>query len=74
MYSLESIALMDLLNNPQNYEVDHIIPRSVAFDNSIHNKVLVKQIENSKKVIEHHTNTLILVMQSYHTINLSNIS
>ncbi|MEK5451199.1 type II CRISPR RNA-guided endonuclease Cas9 [Staphylococcus sp. FSL R7-0694] len=49
LYSLESIALMDLLNNPQNYEVDHIIPRSVAFDNSIHNKVLVKQIENSKK-------------------------
>jgi len=49
LYSLESIPLMDLLNNPQNYEVDHIIPRSVAFDNSIHNKVLVKQIENSKK-------------------------
>lgn len=49
LYSLESIPLMDLLNNPQNYEVDHIIPRSVAFDNSIHNKVLVKQIKNSKK-------------------------
>lgn len=49
LYSLESIPLMDLLNNPHNYEVDHIIPRSVAFDNSIHNKVLVKQIENSKK-------------------------
>ncbi|MHD0396752.1 type II CRISPR RNA-guided endonuclease Cas9 [Staphylococcus simulans] len=49
LYSLESIPLEDLLNNPFNYEVDHIIPRSVSFDNSFNNKVLVKQEENSKK-------------------------
>ncbi|MCJ1662588.1 type II CRISPR RNA-guided endonuclease Cas9 [Staphylococcus sp. NRL 16/872] len=49
LYSLESIPLEDLLNNPNYYEVDHIIPRSVSFDNSYQNKVLVKQIENSKK-------------------------
>ncbi|EFU83472.1 type II CRISPR RNA-guided endonuclease Cas9 [Staphylococcus lugdunensis] len=49
LYSLESIPLEDLLNNPNHYEVDHIIPRSVSFDNSYHNKVLVKQSENSKK-------------------------
>lgn len=49
LYSLESIPLEDLINNPQYYEVDHIIPRSVSFDNSYQNKVLVKQTENSKK-------------------------
>lgn len=49
LYSLESIPLEDLLNNPNHYEVDHIIPRSVSFDNSYQNKVLVKQTENSKK-------------------------
>lgn len=49
LYSLESIPLEDLLNNPYHYEVDHIIPRSVSFDNSFNNKVLVKQEENSKK-------------------------
>ena len=49
LYSLEAIPLEDLLHNPFNYEVDHIIPRSVSFDNSFNNKVLVKQEENSKK-------------------------
>ncbi|MCD8915918.1 type II CRISPR RNA-guided endonuclease Cas9 [Staphylococcus simulans] len=49
LYSLEPIPLEDLLNNPNHYEVDHIIPRSVSFDNSFNNKVLVKQEENSKK-------------------------
>lgn len=49
LYSLEAIPLDDLLKNPLHYEVDHIIPRSVSFDNSFHNKVLVKQEENSKK-------------------------
>ncbi|WP_158263933.1 type II CRISPR RNA-guided endonuclease Cas9 [Staphylococcus simulans] len=49
LYSLEPIPLEDLLNNPYHYEVDHIIPRSVSFDNSFNNKVLVKQEEDSKK-------------------------
>lgn len=49
LYSLQDIPLEDLLRNPSHYEIDHIIPRSVVFDNSLHNKVLVKQIENSKK-------------------------
>lgn len=49
LYSLEPIPLEDLLRNPLHYEVDHIIPRSVSFDNSFNNKVLVKQTENSKK-------------------------
>ncbi|QDW97809.1 type II CRISPR RNA-guided endonuclease Cas9 [Staphylococcus agnetis] len=49
LYSLKDIPLEDLLKNPNHYEVDHIIPRSVAFDNSMHNKVLVRAEENSKK-------------------------
>ncbi|MCU5746952.1 type II CRISPR RNA-guided endonuclease Cas9 [Staphylococcus sp. SQ8-PEA] len=49
LYSLESIPLEDLLNDQFSYDVDHIIPRSVSFDNSFNNKVLVKREENSKK-------------------------
>lgn len=49
LYSLTDIPLEDLLRNPTHYEVDHIIPRSVSFDNSYNNKVLVKSVENSKK-------------------------
>ncbi|MGK0577319.1 type II CRISPR RNA-guided endonuclease Cas9 [Macrococcus capreoli] len=49
LYSLTDIPLEDLLRNPTHYEVDHIIPRSVSFDNSYNNKVLVKSIENSNK-------------------------
>lgn len=57
LYSLEAIPIEDLLSNPTHYEVDHIIPRSVSFDNSLNNKVLVKQSENSKKGIGHLINT-----------------
>lgn len=49
LYSLESIPLEDLLRDPTHYEIDHIIPRSISFDNSLANKVLVKQEENSRK-------------------------
>lgn len=49
LYSLKPINLDDLVNNPYHYEIDHIIPKSVSFDDSMNNKVLVYQIENSKK-------------------------
>nr|WP_235182729.1 type II CRISPR RNA-guided endonuclease Cas9 [Gracilibacillus boraciitolerans] len=49
MYSLKSIPIEDLINQPQNYEIDHIIPRSVSFDDSQSNKVLVRNEENQKK-------------------------
>ena len=48
-YSFENIDLNTLLLDHTSYEVDHIIPRSISFDNSINNKVLVKSIENQKK-------------------------
>ncbi|PNZ29433.1 type II CRISPR RNA-guided endonuclease Cas9 [Staphylococcus rostri] len=49
LYSLKDIPLNDLLRNPDHYEIDHIIPRSISFDNSMHNKVLVRSEQNAKK-------------------------
>ncbi|ARJ51065.1 type II CRISPR RNA-guided endonuclease Cas9 [Staphylococcus lutrae] len=49
LYSLKDIPLEQLLKQPYLYEVDHIIPRSVSFDNSMQNKVLVLAEENAKK-------------------------
>ncbi|MGM8211177.1 type II CRISPR RNA-guided endonuclease Cas9 [Virgibacillus sp. W0430] len=49
LYSLKAIPIEDLLDNPNFYEIDHIIPRSVSFDDSQNNKVLVKSEENQKK-------------------------
>lgn len=49
MYSTDAIKVEDLLNSPEHYEVDHIIPRSVSFDDSQNNKVLVKLEENQRK-------------------------
>ncbi|GAA5417808.1 CRISPR-associated endonuclease Cas9 [Paraliobacillus ryukyuensis] len=49
MYSLKEIPINDLMENPQNFEIDHIIPRSVSFDDSQNNKVLVRKEENQKK-------------------------
>ncbi|WP_163970590.1 type II CRISPR RNA-guided endonuclease Cas9 [Oceanobacillus halotolerans] len=49
LYSLDSIKIEDLLENPHNYEIDHIIPRSVSFDDSQNNKVLVRKKENQNK-------------------------
>lgn len=49
IYSGEHIDIYDLINNPDKYEIDHIIPLSISFDDSRNNKVLVKQIENQNK-------------------------
>lgn len=49
MYSGEKISITDLINNPLAYEIDHIIPRSISFDDSQDNKVLVKRVENQNK-------------------------
>ncbi|MGL5723460.1 type II CRISPR RNA-guided endonuclease Cas9 [Cetobacterium sp.] len=48
-YSGKTIAIEDLLNSPQNFEIDHIIPRSISFDDSQNNKVLVMRDENQNK-------------------------
>ncbi|MGL4383088.1 MAG: type II CRISPR RNA-guided endonuclease Cas9, partial [Bacilli bacterium] len=49
LYSGEDINIHDLINNRQDYEIDHIIPLSISFDDSQSNKVLVKSIENQQK-------------------------
>ncbi len=49
LYSGRSIEPKDLIEHPDLFEVDHIIPRSISFDDSRSNKVLVYRTENQKK-------------------------
>lgn len=49
LYSGDTIEPMDLIKNPQKFEIDHIIPRSISFDDSRSNKVLVCHAENQHK-------------------------
>lgn len=48
-YSGKIIEIEDILNDPNKFEIDHIIPRSISFDDSRSNKVLVYRSENQKK-------------------------
>lgn len=49
LYSGKAISVSDLLENPNLFEVDHVIPKSISFDDSRTNKVLVYRTENQKK-------------------------
>lgn len=49
LYSGKAILPYDILHNPQLFEIDHIIPKSISFDNSRSNKVLVYHTENQQK-------------------------
>ncbi len=49
MYSGETIHLETLINEPEAYEIEHIIPYSISFDNSLDNKALASQGENQGK-------------------------
>ena len=49
VYSGRNIDPKDILENPDLFEIDHIIPRSISFDDSRSNKVLVYHSENQKK-------------------------
>ena len=49
LYSGKKIDIHDLLYNPSIFEIDHIIPKSISFDDSRSNKVLVYGTENQKK-------------------------
>lgn len=49
LYSGRKIDPRDLLEKPDMFEIDHIIPRSISFDDSRNNKVLVYRTENQKK-------------------------
>ncbi|MDO6829910.1 type II CRISPR RNA-guided endonuclease Cas9 [Mesomycoplasma ovipneumoniae] len=49
LYTLEKIVIDDLINNSQIYEIDHIIPYSMSYDDSQANKILTTKAENLKK-------------------------
>lgn len=49
LYSGKNINPKDIIEHPDMFEIDHIIPRSISFDDSRTNKVLVYHTENQKK-------------------------
>lgn len=49
LYSGEPIDLRTLILNENAYEIDHIIPISISFDDSLANKVVVKSEYNQLK-------------------------
>lgn len=49
LYSGRAIEPKDIIEYPEMFEIDHIIPRSISFDDSRNNKVLVYRTENQKK-------------------------
>lgn len=48
-YSGRVIRIDDLIDDQNKFEVDHIIPLSISFDDSRSNKVLVYAVENQSK-------------------------
>lgn len=49
LYSGKIIEPEDLIKHSELFEIDHIIPRSISFDDSRSNKVLVYRTENQNK-------------------------
>lgn len=49
IYSGKSITAQDVVNNPYMFEIDHIIPISISFDDSQNNKVVCLHGENQDK-------------------------
>lgn len=49
IYTNNTINIDDLINDPYMYEIDHIIPISISFDDSLNNKVLVTHKANQDK-------------------------
>ncbi|WCG35033.1 type II CRISPR RNA-guided endonuclease Cas9 [Companilactobacillus farciminis] len=55
-YNGEEISASDLISNPDKFEIDHIIPQSISFDDSINNKTLcfasMNQVKGQKTPYE----------------------
>lgn len=55
-YNGETIGATDLLRNPDKFQIDHIIPQSVSFDDGINNKTLcfasMNQVKDKKTPYE----------------------
>lgn len=55
-YNGETIEATDLIRNPDKFEIDHIIPQSISFDDSLNNKTLcfasMNQVKGQKTPFE----------------------
>ena len=49
IYTGKIISVQDLIKNPNIFEIDHIIPKSISLDDSLNNKVLVYNYANQLK-------------------------
>lgn len=49
LYSGKVITISDLVNYPHKFDIDHIIPKSISYDDSLNNKVLCYASENRQK-------------------------
>ena len=49
LYTGKNIPISDLIHNQYKYEIDHILPLSLSFDDSLSNKVLVLATANQEK-------------------------
>lgn len=49
IYTGKVISVQDLINKPNMFEIDHIVPKSVSLDDSLNNKVLVYGYANRVK-------------------------
>ena len=49
IYTQEPIDIKDLINHPENYNIDHIIPYSISYNDSSANKVLTTSSNNKDK-------------------------
>ena len=49
LYTGKNIPISDLIHNQYKYEIDHILPLSLSFDDSLSNKVLVLATSNQEK-------------------------
>lgn len=49
LYTGQYIPIYELIHNQQMFEVDHILPLSLSFDDSLSNKVLVLATANQEK-------------------------
>lgn len=49
LYTGKTIPISDLIHNQYKYEIDHILPLSLSFDDSLSNKVLVHATANQEK-------------------------
>lgn len=49
LYTGKNIAISDLIYKQDKYQIDHILPLSLSFDDSLSNKVLVLSTANTEK-------------------------